>query len=455
MKTSCQLRAACEECHERKIRCKQSKRRSGACEACSDNGRRCLFSLKSKTGRPKNTRSSSTPSTYLFTSQAIPQDCPRHPSNTDDTLQENQNLYFQIPIQTEFAVSQRVHEYPQELEISPSFAIRATTPDLATQDSLFEDENQASGFGNGPGGGFQGSEEMISPVSTSGDTMKEIHPFVNCFQSSLAVATSQHQQQNFQSRAFVGTRPLTASVHESEPLAPFGQETANCALGAAAIVNNYHVEDVAEFLRVLRISHELRSHWESLPRSRLSLLTLEDAEGVGVLLASLSSLCLKITNLLYLGGQDAPNMGSSISALVAAAVVDAIDQTVQRLCCLTDLEPAFQPDKSLDFLWASDFNMTMKPVGFNSDPLMQSETSTSSAASLSAAEINVDQLVALTRLDYFLLRIHTLVGILESPHEIIDATTHNTHPKQIKERLLSFHRCIEVILGGWRSGWER
>lgn len=49
-----ELRLACEECHKRKIRCRVSQRSSrGTCEACLENQRQCLFSLKSKTGRPR------------------------------------------------------------------------------------------------------------------------------------------------------------------------------------------------------------------------------------------------------------------------------------------------------------------------------------------------------------------------------------------------------------------
>lgn len=53
-----ELRLACEECHKRKIRCRVSHHGSeGTCEACSENQRQCLFSLKSKTGRPRKASS--------------------------------------------------------------------------------------------------------------------------------------------------------------------------------------------------------------------------------------------------------------------------------------------------------------------------------------------------------------------------------------------------------------
>ncbi|KAJ6783739.1 hypothetical protein PWT90_08628 [Aphanocladium album] len=54
-----ELRLACEECHKRKIRCRASHSSArGTCEACWENQRQCLFSLKSKTGRPRKTGSS-------------------------------------------------------------------------------------------------------------------------------------------------------------------------------------------------------------------------------------------------------------------------------------------------------------------------------------------------------------------------------------------------------------
>lgn len=48
------FRLACEECHIRKVRCEPSLTGSGgSCEACRLNQRRCLFSLRSKIGRPR------------------------------------------------------------------------------------------------------------------------------------------------------------------------------------------------------------------------------------------------------------------------------------------------------------------------------------------------------------------------------------------------------------------
>ncbi|KAK1147257.1 hypothetical protein N8T08_001996 [Aspergillus melleus] len=54
-----QFRLACEECHVRKVRCEPSFTGSGSsCEACRANKRRCLFSLRSKIGRPRKQASS-------------------------------------------------------------------------------------------------------------------------------------------------------------------------------------------------------------------------------------------------------------------------------------------------------------------------------------------------------------------------------------------------------------
>ncbi|KIA75489.1 hypothetical protein HK57_00038 [Aspergillus ustus] len=50
-----QFRLACEECHTRKIRCELAlgNPSGGSCKACALNQRRCLFSLRSRTGRPR------------------------------------------------------------------------------------------------------------------------------------------------------------------------------------------------------------------------------------------------------------------------------------------------------------------------------------------------------------------------------------------------------------------
>jgi hypothetical protein len=48
------LKYACEECHSRKIRCYAlPNTQPGTCTPCHVNGRKCLFALKNKTGRPR------------------------------------------------------------------------------------------------------------------------------------------------------------------------------------------------------------------------------------------------------------------------------------------------------------------------------------------------------------------------------------------------------------------
>ena len=74
MRRSNQFRHACEECHERKIRCKQRNIEDGCCEPCQDNGRRCLFALETKTGRPVRQRESAflTKSSFVIDASGTP-----------------------------------------------------------------------------------------------------------------------------------------------------------------------------------------------------------------------------------------------------------------------------------------------------------------------------------------------------------------------------------------------
>jgi hypothetical protein len=64
-----QLKYACEECHTRKIRCYAlPDTQPGCCTPCHQNGRKCLFALRSKTGRPKRTaqqKAKETPPTMI------------------------------------------------------------------------------------------------------------------------------------------------------------------------------------------------------------------------------------------------------------------------------------------------------------------------------------------------------------------------------------------------------
>ncbi|KAL2801637.1 hypothetical protein BJX63DRAFT_442098 [Aspergillus granulosus] len=69
-----QFRLACEECHARKIRCELSVASSGgSCKACALNQRRCVFSLRSRTGRPrKHPPTPSSPPQKLSSMQSRP-----------------------------------------------------------------------------------------------------------------------------------------------------------------------------------------------------------------------------------------------------------------------------------------------------------------------------------------------------------------------------------------------
>lgn len=47
------VRDSCDECHSRKVRCIAS---TNSCQACCQYGRRCVFSARSKMGRPRTRR---------------------------------------------------------------------------------------------------------------------------------------------------------------------------------------------------------------------------------------------------------------------------------------------------------------------------------------------------------------------------------------------------------------
>lgn len=51
------VRNACEECHERKIRCQISPE-GGCCQACESSGRQCFFLPRYKSGRPRRDNTS-------------------------------------------------------------------------------------------------------------------------------------------------------------------------------------------------------------------------------------------------------------------------------------------------------------------------------------------------------------------------------------------------------------
>ncbi|RAH64466.1 Zn(II)2Cys6 transcription factor domain-containing protein [Aspergillus aculeatinus CBS 121060] len=82
-----QFRVACEECHARKIRCELALANSGgagsSCKACALNQRRCLFSLRSRTGRPRKQPLTS----FSSSSASPPQPLPVQTNRSSKSLQ--------------------------------------------------------------------------------------------------------------------------------------------------------------------------------------------------------------------------------------------------------------------------------------------------------------------------------------------------------------------------------
>jgi hypothetical protein len=77
------VRNACEECHDRKIRCSIPPK-GGACIACQTHGRQCFFLPRYKSGRPRRNRSSSPD---LFSRQDL-----RTSILSPSSLQEGQHI---------------------------------------------------------------------------------------------------------------------------------------------------------------------------------------------------------------------------------------------------------------------------------------------------------------------------------------------------------------------------
>jgi hypothetical protein len=230
----------------------------------------------------------------------------------------------------------------------------------------------------------------------------------------------------------------------------------------------------SEFLRALELSHELRRHFEMIPERHLSLVADRDAHDVHVLLDSMERLCNKISAIFPCLQPGSSQMDQNTYILVFAAVMEVIDQTIRRLGCLLELEPRFDPGPTtFDSMISGDFDMSTDSLSYASETaeahdefsflsryasdelacnMMRND---GEGSSINFADIKIEHIVALTRLDYYLFRFKSFISRFDSTPDFMSPTMFMFSPSESTARLLSFHRCIEFIHSGWKARWGR
>ena len=501
MSSVIQFRIACEECHERKIRCKQSNKEgvgSGSCQACYSNGRKCLFSLKSKTGRPKIAQSFSSvssiptlpqsfPSGSLslphlsFSAGSSPNATPRMIGDRKSNGGPKSTADAQMQFNFNFNQSQTISEFLSEKPLSiPS----ALSPNMSNN-QFWQPNGEHEGESGPPGSGgsaFQMEHNFQQPSPKSPSVvpttvMKDsphrgvISPFINHFKNMPPGKDTGGQQQGNTTLPNQPGNPTQRNRNRSPTRSldipqKIKHSQTDQLSETSTELGNSNSASVFEFLRALEFSHELRWHFEPMPGRSLSLLAVEDAEDVRTLLDSLDRLCTKIAAVIPTALHNSSETDRSTYILVFAAVMEVIDQTIRRLGCLVELEPRFDPGLSKpDSLFCSDFDMEMNslvysgtqdhssflPHSFNPDSMSGGMMHTEVA--MDVPHIEIEHLLSLTRLDYYLLRFKSFISHFDSSPDLLGATTFMFSPSGSMAQLLSFHRCIEGIQSGWRARW--
>jgi hypothetical protein len=489
MSSGIQFRIACEECHERKIRCKQANKDSvgtGSCQACHANSRKCLFSLKSKTGRPKTSQSSSGSS--IPTLPVSPPPAPLSVSNLSSSVDSPPRMISSL---SRDQTTRSSHEIPKDAQMQFNFNINQGQ--IQTISEFLSEQNGQSHFPpdmnnrhvwqrNGEYEGGSGSlksvfhvdQHFLHPSGSSSvvapmEIMKNsphygsANPFVNHFKE-ITSRMSARGQDNTAVPNQVGTSTQWNRDRPSSGNIDIGKKTKQSQIEQQSEAST----DLAKskFLRALEFTHELRWYCEPIHGRSLSLLAAKDAEDVRILLESLDKLCTKIsamipTALELLSSQE----DLSTYILVFAAVMEVIDQTIRRLDYIVELDARFDPGLSMpDSKLCADFDMDLFSLAYSStqnstsspphnfDP--DSVTGTMEAELvMSPPEIEIEHLLSLTRLDYYLLRFKSFISDLDFSPDILGATTFKFSSSSSMARLLSFHRCIEGIQSGWKTRW--
>jgi hypothetical protein len=146
------------------------------------------------------------------------------------------------------------------------------------------------------------------------------------------------------------------------------------------------------------------------------------------MLTSVDKLCSKIHSIIPQQPQPGQLRDQPTLIMVFTAVMQAIEQTVDRLGSIVEFEQASQ---------AEDSSM----VG-NSMVMV-------------VPQLQIERLLSLTRLDFYLLQMKSFITLFDTCLELLAAAESILRPAESSARLLSYHRCLEIILGRWKNEWRK
>ncbi|RDL33232.1 uncharacterized protein BP5553_08671 [Venustampulla echinocandica] len=497
MSTTPHFRIACEECHSRKVRCQPSSEESrgpSRCEACRINGRKCLFSLRSKTGRPRNQ------TTLNSDSRSVPSP-PSAPSSVGDFTSLSSSGSSLAPIWTQQEPNgNNSNATPLDPPRRRTLSHAQSFPEPGSkeyqlhnwQGSIEEQRNQSPmTFGNAqdlPGVPSQDelgrtntpmnpdgccsdqplrSPTFSPPAQSTFPTVGTSDPFASHFQDLLYPTRTQQAPIDFPNpnslgNYFKGLSPQTLGSPRPFMDSFSGAASPQQISEGLPPVDSRKPETISDIVQTIELCNELRKYGQAIPRKNISLLSGADSAEVHEMLDSIDKLCSKVGTFVpeQLHSQRLVDQPSFV--FVFAAVMQAIEQTIDRLGTVSEFEHAnHAKGGSIDFL-----SSNMDTTGMEDRSFVPARRHTDTAgyghlailigddiSGTSFPQLEIENLLSLTRLDFNLLRMKSFIAHFDTSLELLAATEFMFRPAESAARLLSYHRCLERILDCSKNGW--
>ncbi len=511
MSSDQQFRVACEECHIRKVKCEPSRAEGdsgGGCLPCRRNGRRCLFSLKNKTGRPRKIgkhppRTTSLPvnpqpkfipissSTWPHSIDSTPASSP-HGSGSENTdgkpvpsAQSRYSFMEGVTIfDTTYDTPNPIHRrntfsgYNGLVQEPISILSNIQTSQCGLLPGDYAWPNQLLSPGGSPGGySYQDSTSPILPTTMDSDMLLGNDSFLDWRETIFPSVPTSHRASISTRSSFDGhTRSNSGQIMDlpqivtTRPDEELPWSPADLLPQGSDITPTQNNTIFPDFSGALALQDELTRECGSITRRILSLVSGQDSEDVRALLETLDTICRKVAIFIpnpsnENNGQNCPLMDQPTCIVVFAATMQAIDQIIEILSNIVEL------DQGSTFHTSYDQNMAMSTSNYtlhtntphqNTYSLqgnlflntIPSHTGNSSASNhTKTPALNLEQLVSLTKLDFYLLRFKNIIKHFQSFSDMLSGTTGLLESNESARRLIGFHRCINRILDDWRSEW--
>ncbi|KAH8588575.1 hypothetical protein B0O99DRAFT_600605 [Bisporella sp. PMI_857] len=411
---------------------------SGACEACRASGRKCLFSLKGKLGRPRK-MTSSTPSTRSSTmpSNAASTTPTSHdfPNPSMQEIRSNRQSFSHsttmgVRFTAESSTSQKspIRQSPISQAAWESFRPDSRTERqnrncqhdrISFYDSLRDTTGDESYIPDDP------VNHQIYPENS--DNMESVrlrgHETIP-FSESYKDIMSQLPQDlmDFSKDDFGQISPRQSNIAK-----PGGWSGSQLQIYRAD--NQASNSIIGESQEILQIYSEIQKQSDLLAQNRCSLLAQGDQDNLRQIMDTLGRMSRKISAVSNALASDPRRINDqSLAMVIFASIIQAMDN-VSRFTELGDHQ------------------------GYGSQAQPSSGSSPRPVVSTdewgAVSGVRLDLIIAVTRLDFFLMQFKAFITSFNCYITVISVS----HPAELIARLHHLHQRIGLVLERLQTGW--